>query len=346
MMPNSWALNDRSPSDRSPNGAASLLRWIVARSEGGPTGGPGGASDGAPRTLLLVAHPDDETIGAGGLLARLGPAATVAYVTDGAPRDPHDARAAGCATREAYAALRRRERAAALAHAGIGAVQVYDFGVPDQEAWRDLAGLARRVAALVTAARPALVLTHPYEGGHPDHDAAAFAARAACELLVAAGGVAPALAEFTSYHADPQAPNGLTSGVFRAAANAEAAGGEVVLALDAPARARKAAMYASHASQAGVLAALPASAEERFRPAPGYDFTGPPPGGAVWYERYGWGVDAIVLAGAAAAARDALGLAYRLTTRPPAGRMLGGMLGGMLGVAPGPAVDVPVVPGT
>jgi LmbE family N-acetylglucosaminyl deacetylase len=260
----------------------------------------------APRTLLLVAHPDDETIGASALLARLGASADVAYLTDGAPRAMHDARAAGCATRAAYAELRRRERGAALALAGVGPGRVHDLGAVDQEAWRDLAGLARRAAALVESLGAEVLVTHAYEGGHPDHDAAAFLARAACALLAADGARAPAAVECTSYHDDAGAPGRLVSGVFRPAPGA---GPEHALALDAPARARKAAMYACHASQAGVLAWLPPADVERFRRAPRYDFAAPPPGGPVWYERLGWPVRAADVAAAAAGALTALGLA-------------------------------------
>jgi LmbE family N-acetylglucosaminyl deacetylase len=265
----------------------------------------------APRTLLLVAHPDDEAIGASALLARLGPAADVAYVTDGAPRAMGDARAAGCASREAYAALRRRERDAALALAGVGPARVHELGAVDQEAWRGLPGLARRVAALADALGAEAVVTHPYEGGHPDHDAAAFAARAAADLLAAGGAAGPAVVECTSYHAAPGAAGApddarLVSGAFRALAGA---GPERVLALDAGARARKAAMYACHASQARVLCWLPPAAAERFRRAPRYDFSAPPPGGPAWYERLGWPVTAADVARAAAAAREELGLA-------------------------------------
>ena len=53
--------------------------------------------DGAERAMVIVAHPDDETIGAG---ARLGGfrEALVVHVTDGAPRSGEDARNADCAT--------------------------------------------------------------------------------------------------------------------------------------------------------------------------------------------------------------------------------------------------------
>src|SRR5437868_962228 len=55
----------------------------------------------AQPTLLVVAHPDDEALGAGALLTRLANASIV-IVTDGAPADGTAARAAGFNGNEAY----------------------------------------------------------------------------------------------------------------------------------------------------------------------------------------------------------------------------------------------------
>src|SRR5215469_13724126 len=91
------------------------------------------ASSGAMRMALVAAHPDDESIGASGLLARC-PNACVIFVTDGAPQDrklwPHAIEGA----REQYAAIRRQEAERALAHAGIPARQITWLGGVDQGA--------------------------------------------------------------------------------------------------------------------------------------------------------------------------------------------------------------------
>jgi hypothetical protein len=48
--------------------------------------------------------------------------------------------------------------------------------------------------------KPDIVFTHPYEGGHPDHDFTAFAVHAACRLTKSTKSV---IAEFASYNAGP-----------------------------------------------------------------------------------------------------------------------------------------------
>ncbi len=101
---------------------------------------------------------------------------------------------------------------AALALAEVGAEQLISFGVPDQETSLPLTGLTVRLAGALASLRCEAVLTHPYEGGHPDHDGVAFAVHAACRLLTRRGGRPPAILEFTSYYAGPE--GGLAVGEF------------------------------------------------------------------------------------------------------------------------------------
>jgi LmbE family N-acetylglucosaminyl deacetylase len=228
---------------------------------------------------VIVAHPDDETVGAGARLTEWR-GATFVYATDGSPRNPADATAAGFATREGYAAARRAEARAALALAGIEPTRVRELGRVDQEASLDMAALARDIAALLRELRPAAVVTHPYEGGHPDHDATAFAAHAARRLL-ARDGPAPALVEMASYHG---APGRLVANEFL-----PADGEGIRMELSESECEFKRSLVACYRSQARTLAYLPVGVES-FRLAPGCDFTRPPHGGPLWYERFAWGM--------------------------------------------------------
>ncbi|HEX6534304.1 MAG TPA: PIG-L family deacetylase [Gemmatimonadaceae bacterium] len=253
-----------------------LLERVCASHAG--TGG-----ERAPRTLVVCAHPDDETIGAGARLAALR-GAVVACVTDGSPADTRDARALGFAGRHDYLRARRRERADALALAGVDAARIVDLGVVDQRASLALEPLALRVEALLERFRPEVVLTHPYEGGHPDHDAAAFAVHAAVARLRAAGAPAPVVLEMTSYHARGAE---LVTGEFLDDALLDA-GAACTVELDAAERAMKRGMLDRYASQRRMLDRFPVR-RERFRVAPRYDFTRAPHAGRLWYEWFGWG---------------------------------------------------------
>jgi LmbE family N-acetylglucosaminyl deacetylase len=249
-------------------------------------------------TFVVAAHPDDEVIGAGGQLAGFG-SGTLVHVTDGAPlRPPYPA---GFTDREAYRQTRARELEAVLEVAGVPALRRYSLGVRDQEASLHMPELARSLAALMRNSRTSLVLTHPYEGGHPDHDATAFAVHAALDLLRRQGYRPPPLAEFTSYHAGPQ---GICAQAFLPASTPV-----TTVALDAVGCARKAAMFACYASQAEVLRDF-AIGVERFRPAPAYDFTRPPHAGALFYERFDWKMEPARWRGLARAALRDLGTAH------------------------------------
>jgi LmbE family N-acetylglucosaminyl deacetylase len=231
------------------------------------------AGESPGRVLVVAAHPDDETIGIGALLARL-PDAAVLHVTDGAPRDGRDARAHGFARIADYAAARRQEAEAALAMAGARALP--PLGIADQEVALHLVPVAHRIAEVVRRERPALVVTHAYEGGHPDHDAVAFSVRAALRLLRDA----PELAEMTGYHAG--GPTGIEAGVFLPPE------GEVVAF--APDVALKRRMLDVFATQRAVLSAFPIG-PERLRPAPAVDWAQPPHPGPLFYEHLPWGMD-------------------------------------------------------
>jgi LmbE family N-acetylglucosaminyl deacetylase len=231
--------------------------------------------------LVLAAHPDDETVGLGGQFARFD-RVVLALLTDGAPRRGEDARRAGFPNPSAYARARRAELRCALRAAGHQGAQVYELGFADQEASFHLVDAAEGVADLLQIVAPDVLITHPYEGGHPDHDAAAFAAAAACRLLDRRGLGAPALIEMASYHARGE---DMVSGVFLPAERAV-----TTCVLTPEQRDSKARMIASHKSQQSVLAAFPLEIE-RFRAAPAYDFTAPPHAGPLHYERHDWGID-------------------------------------------------------
>jgi LmbE family N-acetylglucosaminyl deacetylase len=248
------------------------------------------------RLLIVVAHPDDETIGLGAQLRRLCDAQLL-HVTDGAPRDGEDAGAHGFATLADYAETRRRELAAALAAGEAGGLRTAMLGLPDKEACLDLAGLSRRLARWLRRDRPAAVLTHAYEGGHPDHDAAAFAMHAACRCLAAED--PPAIVEMPISHA---VGGSMVTGVFLPGDREEVA---VPLA-DADLR-RKRRTIDCFRTQRETLRCFELG-PERFRPAPDYDFRAPPHPGALLYETYGWGISGDDWRRRAADALGALGL--------------------------------------
>lgn len=260
--------------------------------------------------LLVAAHPDDETIGAGGQLESWRGRVNIVHVTNGAPPNPQDALNAGCATTHEYAELRRLELLKAVAVAGIGPERCYGIGVGDQRASFALTELTRDIAAMIRRWRPAVVLTHPYEGGHPDHDATAFAVHAAAGL----SDPKPSIVEFTSYHlkgATLDAPEPVEP-VMETGAFLPAPAPALCYRLTPAQRQRKREMFDAFASQRHVLDLFAVDAE-RFRRAPVYDFTSPPHPGRLHYEFFDWGITGPHWREAAGQALEKLGLLTHAT---------------------------------
>lgn len=251
---------------------ADAVRAVCSREEGGP------------RTVVVAAHPDDETVGAGSRFRSLRDPLFV-HITDGAPRSMHDARAAGFSARGGYARARRRELLKALALVPVPPARCIGLGIADQEASFALQFLARALRDLLKGMLPGIVLTHAYEGGHPDHDAAAFGVHAACRLLEKEGVSPPPLVEYALYRADPAHRGRMTA--FEFLPHPGCTG--TTVELDPEERILKGRMLRCFATQQKVLGAFPVSVE-RFRPAPCYAFLRPPHEGALYYENFEWGV--------------------------------------------------------
>src|SRR6266849_7855567 len=221
--------------------------------------------DASLRLMVLAAHPDDETICASVLLARL-PDSIVIYLTDGAPRDPRFWTGGSYDSREQYAETRKAEALHALAHAGIAQHRVFWLRAVDQEAVFEVPRLVAHLAKLLEEFRPDVVVTHPYEGGHLDHDSAALVARVALTRLKTE--MRPAVVEMTSYHAR----NGkCVSGEFLNSGLSS----EIRFELLAEDRERKQRMIRAHASQRLILENFRID-REHLREAPEYDLTQPP----------------------------------------------------------------------
>jgi LmbE family N-acetylglucosaminyl deacetylase len=231
------------------------------------------------RCSVIVAHPNDEVVGAGCLISKLGDV-TVLHVTDGAPRDMKHARAAGFEQRSEYARARREECLAALALAHVPKDRVVDFAVTDHCAAQCLADLTRKILTFLQQSETDIVVTHPYEGGHPDHDATAFATHAALRLIQQNGFEPPVLFEMALHPSED----------FRAKVLEFLPGAEremTTLLLDVRSQRLKQQMFACLETQQESLGVSPVG-PEKFRQPSAYDFSVPPQHGRLYYENFAW----------------------------------------------------------
>jgi LmbE family N-acetylglucosaminyl deacetylase len=221
--------------------------------------------------MVVAAHPDDETLGAGAAIAEAR-RITLVHVTDGA-ESLRRAKRKGFATRAMYARARGEELQRAFSSV-LTEKSFVALGIRDQRAAFHIADVAKSLRDLFLDHKPDLILTHAFEGGHPDHDATAMAVHLAWRTLE----MPVPLYEMTGYN---NASGKDVYGVFVPRMDV----GTTRVFLSPEAQARKKAMLAAFASQNDTVARFPLSSES-FRPAPCYQFTTAPHAGSMYYENH------------------------------------------------------------
>jgi len=145
--------------------------------------------------LFVHAHPDDESAGTGGTIARLvaqGVDVDLVTCTDGAEGEIHDPTLDADEARPRLAQIRALELACSVQALGGGAIRHHLLGYRDsgmmgteanahpQSFWQaDIGEATRRLLAIVRDARPSAIVSYDENGnyGHPDHINAARIAR-------------------------------------------------------------------------------------------------------------------------------------------------------------------------
>ena len=145
--------------------------------------------------LFVHAHPDDESAGTGGTIARLvaeGVRVDLVTCTDGAEGEIHDPTLDADEARPRLAQIRAAELACSVNALGGGAIRHHLLGYRDSGMigtdanehpdcfWQaDIGEATRRLLEIVRAAKPAAIVSYDENGnyGHPDHINASRIAR-------------------------------------------------------------------------------------------------------------------------------------------------------------------------
>lgn len=241
------------------------------------------------RTLVLIAHPDDECIAFGALLQRMREPVVV-FATNGSPQDPYFWQQYG--SREAYAGLRREEAFASMHAAGVKEV-VFLPDMPggdelvDQEVFQHLSSAYDLLSQLVQRRMVRALLTLAYEGGHPDHDSCSFLSAQLAKHFNIPCWEAPL------YHRLPEG-GGVFQGFIGTASE------EVDVKPTPAEQEAKIKMCTAYPSQGDFLTHFDVT-REVVRPQPPYDFTKPPHEGKTNYEVWQWSMTSQQVCGAFAA---------------------------------------------
>jgi N-acetylglucosamine malate deacetylase 2 len=229
------------------------------------------------RTLVIVAHPDDESVSCGALLQRIATSAVV-FCTDATPESPYFWKP--FYSREAYQNLRRTEAFKALKMGGVSKVEflagsTLDSPFHDQFLYRVLPQAMQALDRVLVEFRPNAIVAPAYEGGHPDHDCCSFLANA----LGRKSGIP--VWEMPLYHR-------CTTGSLVCQFFLDWRGTEVEIAPEPHELAVKKQMIDVYQSQTSVWDFVRPGMVETFRPQPEYDYRRPPHLGLLNYEAWQW----------------------------------------------------------
>jgi LmbE family N-acetylglucosaminyl deacetylase len=128
---------------------------------------------GLSRLVVVAAHPDDESLGAGGVIAtasRSGLAVDIVCATDGEGSHPHSPTRAP----EKLAVIRAEEGRRAAEALGVSGVQ--RLGLSDGRVADEQDQLAERVVEVVGDGERTVIIAPWRRDGHPDHEAVGRAA--------------------------------------------------------------------------------------------------------------------------------------------------------------------------
>jgi N-acetylglucosamine malate deacetylase 2 len=226
------------------------------------------------RTLIIVAHPDDEAVACAALIQRMREP-YVLFCTDGGPLEKYFWERYG--SRHAYSLMRQEEARVALSHVNVKHVEFLrtraDEHIIDQQLFQHLPEATEAVSQVVSGVRPQALLTLAYEGGHPDHDSCNFITSIIARERSLPAWEMPIEPLFKKEQRKFQKLRSAPQPAIQLHPTAE----EI---------ARKHQVLAAYASQ-GNLAYLD-SVVETFRPLPAYDYARLPHEGVLNYEAWHW----------------------------------------------------------
>jgi LmbE family N-acetylglucosaminyl deacetylase len=161
---------------RPDSGRAQTVGALLSAARRAAPASLGALTRGGP-IIIIAPHPDDETIGCGGLLAACADAGVPAYVfvlTDGGFSHPKSAGASRQLSRR-----RTQETVRALRRLGHGGGTLTQLNLTDGRSLFDRAGMqraAQRIAKFAVSIDAKTVFTTWAHDPHPDHMAAALVA--------------------------------------------------------------------------------------------------------------------------------------------------------------------------